>query len=538
MCVGVSKAEPQTHATIVATLVLPPLSDSDEHRDSHEGDNAYADVCLQPSHGRRNELDDGVINNCNFVYNIVLHRHSDHKPTTGTIPKLVLSAPPESKAPAAERSPPKPALTLAIPKGQEPRVPVPANARDSVVTEFAEDGEGDMAPGTAIWRPPPTDPQSATTVYFADKTGNWILRNASTRQTEAETLRRPPRPGRTAIQEVPAAPVGVELPSPDHKTRAERAKDAYGGFSPDAVVSPLRLPRKPDNGRLGSPIAFKDQRRELHISSPSLSARLSQTADTIQRQPSQARNQPSDAYPIMMREPRDLTGRKSKRRSSRRASRRVSEGSVTSIESAAEDEDVVADEAQADLSPVVESPHTPISPGKSPVTYPKIHKRADRQQAAAFSKAPEPDLLPSAHKYNPHRIKLFVQDRGYPAIKWAETTVERPEPQPGAQIATRGKPEQARDTTSSQSSLLAKRRGADKAAALSLASSNSGNEMRGTSGGSNARNGRRQQGGSGWKREEDATTAGSPYGPVPITPGWVPELTPTRRGEDLVLNVR
>jgi hypothetical protein len=26
--------------------------------------------------------------------------------------------------------------------------------------------------------------------------------------------------------------------------------------------------------------------------------------------------------------------------------------------------------------------------------------------------------------------------------------------------------------------------------------------------------------------------------PVPITPGWVPELTPTRRGEDLYLDVR
>ena len=31
---------------------------------------------------------------------------------------------------------------------------------------------------------------------------------------------------------------------------------------------------------------------------------------------------------------------------------------------------------------------------------------------------------------------------------------------------------------------------------------------------------------------------GDGIGPVPITPGWVPELTPTRRGGDLVLNVR
>ncbi|KAK4031742.1 hypothetical protein C8A01DRAFT_21093 [Parachaetomium inaequale] len=576
-------------------------------------------------------------------------------PPPRSVPKVVRSPAPAPRAPAADRSPPKPALTLAIPTGQERVARVPANARDSVVTEFAEDGEGDIAPGTAVWRPPTSDPLSATTFYFADKGGNWILRNASTRNPGPGTSgRESGPPTRQVIQEVPAAPVEVELPSPDHKTRAERAKDAYGGFSPDAVVSPLRLPRKPGNGRLGSPIAFRDQRREPQLSSPSLSARLSQTAETITSEPSQA-------YFTIMRESRDLTGGKIKRRSTRRVSRRVSQDSATSIESALEDEDVIDDEPQVDLSPVAESPQTPISPGKSPVKYPKIPRHNHQQQQMPPpkpqpKKAAESELLPPAHRYNvwhppghssptgagampmpttttktvphlssggpprrpwnapnlnPNRNMNPAQPRtGSPEIRAGPIsptdTQYRPQQQrqqrqappnpeaywnqpPTAAVRARQQPQQppppptppyelpgentpssrrrydtpplqqqqqqqqyqqqqnrrpgqlptpaatpqpqshpavgaAAGDTSSQGSLLAKRRGADKVAALTLVNSKAG--------GKGARKGGNNK--AGWTREEQEL-----YGtPVPITPGWVPELTPTRRGADLYLNVR
>ncbi|KAK4104094.1 hypothetical protein N658DRAFT_242099 [Parathielavia hyrcaniae] len=322
-------------------------------------------------------------------------------PPPPTVRNVVLGPAPKAKAPPAERSPPKPALALTIPQGQKRVVRVPADPRDSVVTEFAEDGEGDIAPGTAVWRPPATDPQSATTMYFADRGGNWILRNTPARRPEAGTSRRVSVPARPAVQEVAAAPVEVELPSPDHKTRAERAKDAYGGFSPDAVVSPLRLPRKPGPAeRLGSPIAFRDQRREPQLSSPGLSARLSLSAETIQSELEHAKSRAPDLYFTMTRENRDLTGGRSRRRSTRRASRRVSQESATSIESAADGEDAIEDEPQGDLSPVAESPHTPISPGKSPVKYPKIRKQNAAQQAIPSCNAPEPDLLSPAHRYN------------------------------------------------------------------------------------------------------------------------------------------
>jgi hypothetical protein len=573
-----------------------------------------------------------------------------------SVPKVVLSPASEPRVTSAEQSPPKPALTLAIPKEQQrvPRVP-PPNARDSVVTEFAEDGEADITPGTAIWRPPATDPQSATTVYFADKGGNWILRNPSSRRPEAGSSRRVSGPMRPVIQEVAAAPVEVELPSPDHKTRAEQAKDAYGGFSPDAVVSPLRLPRKPGQGRLGSPIAFKDQRREPQLSSPSLSARMSQSAQTIQSELEQTKDRHPEIYFTMMRESRDLTGGRSKRRSVRRANRPVSQASATSIESAADDEDVIEDELQVDLSPVAESPHTPISPGKSPVKYPEIRKQKGGQQTARPNKAPESDLLPPGHKYNvwhppgrssPTGSSSFPRTRtpapavprsndpnrpwnapdlkprnpaqprtgspearpgpaspgqswqrqrqvANPASYWNQqqsppptrvrppppptppyelpgentpprrydtppqqqqqqrrpmrptdprqlpTPASTPQPQPKPQQQQQQQQPQPRPSvagdipnqtnpTQPQSSLLAKRRGADKVPAALTLANNSGNQKRGGGAGAGAGAGK---GKSGWTREVE-------LGPVPITPGWVPELTPTRRGEDLYLNVR
>ncbi len=583
-------------------------------------------------------------------------------PAPPSVPTLILT-PPRPSPPAARGSPPKPTLALAIPKGQARAPPVRTSSRDSVVTEFAEDGEGDAAPVPAVWRPPPTDPLSATTLYFSDGRGNWILRNSSVRQPE------PPVPARRTVKETTAAPVQIELPSPHHQTRAERAKDAYGGFSPDAVVSPLRLPLKPGNPRLGSPIAFKDQRREPQISSPSLSARLSQTAESIQ---GDTRNHAPDVYFGLMREARDLTGGKSRRRSARRAStsRRVSQGSVTSIESGAEDDDA---EPQ-DLSPVVESPQTPISPGKSPVTYPKIRKRNDGQGAAP-TRAAEPDLLPSAHKYNvwhppgrssptgagslsttgtanpplpssngprrpwnapalnpnrnPGQLRTGSPETRFtpappddnqyrpsqrppapnPSSYWTQPQTQparntRPPPPPSPPYELPGEantkryqtpppqqqqqqqprrpprptnnnnnapfflptpaatPQQQQPTPKrtpapstpqpsagtpnqpqNQASLLAKRRGAEKAASLTLANNNKKKQNGSGSGGEGKQRRAGGGGGAGWTREDqygNGNNGGDDggIGPVPITPGWVPELTPTRRGGDLVLNVR
>lgn len=100
--------------------------------------------------------------------------------------------------------PQRPNLTVAIPppklkrastSSTSNRLPlVTINGRDSIVTEFAEDGE-DMtssALGSAqIWRPPNTDPHSATTYYVADKWGNWVLGSGSAPPEELAELETP-----------------------------------------------------------------------------------------------------------------------------------------------------------------------------------------------------------------------------------------------------------------------------------------------------------------------------------------------------------
>lgn len=315
----------------------------------------------------------------------------------------------------------KPTLSLAIPQAPPPSFGAQAGVRDSVVTEFAEDGEdrGTNSTGANIWRPPPTDPQSATTYFAADKGGNWVLRTKPGPAVEPERKETPPLPAPVQI-----ANTQVELPSPTDQTRAERAQQYSGWDSPGAVVQPLRVPSKTGPPKLGSPIAFKNQERQQqqqqHQRPPQQYLRPPQ-----QQQPQQQLgdsrsssvyspfgvpqsvtpglenplpNAPApDTYFALIRDGRDLTAApRTKRKSLRRPTRRTSGDSATSIESAAappfEDEDIIEDEMQIDLSPVVESP---ISPGKSPVRYPKIRRPASgQQQAVGTGMGPQLRLFP------------------------------------------------------------------------------------------------------------------------------------------------
>jgi hypothetical protein len=69
--------------------------------------------------------------------------------------------------------------------------------------------------------------------------------------------------------------------------------------------------------------------------------------------------------------------------------------------------------------------------------------------------------------------------------------------------------------------LLAKRVGADRAAALAL-----GDDLGGQSAGRVK-----------WQREQDGPGFVG-HDTAVIPPGWLPKLTPTRRGDDLFLNVQ
>ena len=312
-----------------------------------------------------------------------------------TPPKMMITPPsrPHTPKAQAQNSPPKPTLTLAIPK--EPGVvrkepskimtAPPARERDSVVTEFAEDGEGDSRHATSIWRPPPTDPQSATAYYFADKGGNWILRNSNS-------------DGRSGAPQELATPP-LELPSPQDQTKAEKA---FVPYTPGAAPAPLRIPSR-ERQKLGSPIAFKDQQRPVTGASSVYSTDVPMTMAPGPENPLPTQALPvPDSYFAMVRDGRDLTRGKNRRKSTRRASRRRSEDSTTSIESAAagpfEDEDIIDDEPQVDLSPVAESP---ASPGKSPVQYPRIPRNGEqRQQQQQY-------LAPTGAGRAPQNLRVF-----------------------------------------------------------------------------------------------------------------------------------
>ncbi|EOO04152.1 hypothetical protein UCRPA7_321 [Phaeoacremonium minimum UCRPA7] len=78
---------------------------------------------------------------------------------------------------------------------------------------------------------------------------------------------------------------------------------------------------------------------------------------------------------------------------------------------------------------------------------------------------------------------------------------------------------------SNASSLLAKRLGADRAAALAMGEGNG-----------------KKAPPAKWKRQQGPGTPGflvdDTHVPLPATPGWQPKLTPTRRGDDLFLSVQ
>lgn len=567
-------------------------------------------------------------------------------------PKVIVSSPAavlQTPVPTAKpnQSPPKPTLTLAIPNAKTPIIRPPAKRTDSVVTEFAEDGEVETA-GTAVWRPPPTDPQSATALFFADKGGNWVMRSTVPQKQEAGASKMlPPMPQqKQGVHEASAGPVQAELPSPEHKTRAERAQEAYSSLSPDAVVPPLRIPSKQGSRtKLGSPIIFKDQRREPQVSRRNPAARSPQAAEMANPTPVSTR--PPDLYFSMGQGRRDLTGGRSRRRSTRR-NKRISQESSTSIESGAaapfEDEAIIEEEPQESLTPVAQSPTTPLSPGKSPVSYPRI-PRPQPQPAMPNRSSNSSELLPRGHRYNvwhpgshggstappsrtitpsnpqmvgPRRPMLAPpnrnpgqtrtgspdtrasaqmtieeqyfrsqkrlsnpasywqppsqqqrrvsqqfhsripgyenqpqqqqqqqqkqQPRRYPTPQQQQQYPQRqqyqpPQPQqdphpgqlyhpPGVKAYTAYPPPSSPLTQtplseqSLSSSLLAKRRGADRAAALQL------NQ------GSNEAYKQRAQ--AKWERQGSSGDNVLP----PITPGWVPELTPRKRGGDLILDVR
>lgn len=300
----------------------------------------------------------------------------------------------------------KPALTVAIPaaKPQQAnrsstmsnnRMPF-SGGRDSVMTEFAEDGETSAGLGSAqIWRPPNTDPQSASTYYVADKWGNWVL-------------------GGTGPDEQL-----VEMPTPVSKTVAERdaeqdravqesnaVKAAVKDLSSPTLGAPAPLRVSRTAGAPGKPtirhVAPESGRLPINTRSSSVYSNFSMNfslPQTVQPGPNNpmpnsagSRKEPSPTPESYYagggaggkQQGRDLTSKPRRRSSSAggatrdRTNTMMSQDSATTIASSVGSEvgvdsfptparqSTATEQQQGSLSPVVESP------GRSPVSYPKI----------------------------------------------------------------------------------------------------------------------------------------------------------------------
>ncbi|KAL1869427.1 hypothetical protein VTK73DRAFT_3164 [Phialemonium thermophilum] len=515
-------------------------------------------------------------------------RPGDDQAITPNTIGLALSPPPsvyskeqtsQSEAPARDLDslppdarPPKPLLSVSVPPHQRQRrqhTQMSLSERESVVTEFAEDGDGDTSAATSIWRPPAPHPQSTSTYYVADKQGNWALggRNGISPSAAYE------QPG-----PFPSAETGRYMqPLPEIPTEDEERSQRSSSQPTDLMA------------KLGSPIVFKERlARDPASVSPSIYSTFNTPTIPLRSEATLHRAKALfDSHPRPMGKGSmeyvqgSVRERDAQQGNSRRVRKRNSAVPAAMQARAAdlfEDEDIIEDEPQEGISPFTESPQTPISPGVSPVTYPKIPGRErngkavqDNPMEEHLSPSHRSGLVPAPLEPNvPQRIR---RDRTFPntsAIFPPQASalgISGPIRDPG--LVRTGSPEhrraskslemeeqrqqrERRDGTkaSNTSTLLTKRLGADRAVALAPLKD-----------GDSRRPGRPSRSAAKWRRENagnysnhqgddsnrrDVGAARGPglvidgvgYVAVPSTQEWKPKLTPTRQGDDLFLNVQ
>lgn len=465
--------------------------------------------------------------------------------------------------------PSKPNLTLNIPTAVHPALRThssqPQTDRTSAMTNMTAfaDLDTEAPEGGQIWRPPPSDPKSATTYYVADKWGNWVL-NSANRQSQVAAFEAAELDTYTPLTKSP-------IEKQEEQTAAALATAISAASAPELPMPPQAL--------------LKSDGRDAY---------MSQASSVYSQNSAALRNSARPPMPTTRR-----TSSSGQRRTSRSDSKASIE-SATTIQSSSSaggpfDDSPPVEEAEpsrlSTLSPVIESPRTPT--GRSQVTYPKIPGRLDlpatirmvpppkrpsftssppgqpsptlgavvpikgspsaypsplnprRGEQTGFANAPamrpshksngsgfspeQPAIrqLPSTPPNLPLRSEMRLSRQYPPRLD----TYNLPPP-PQTRASSFVSPTSAVTTSSVASSLLAKRVGNEKAAALSLENN-------------------QKKPAASWKRHgpggllsPDMAAMMSPgarglgSGGLPATPTWQPKLTPTRRGDDLFLNVQ
>ncbi|KAI2625116.1 hypothetical protein GGR54DRAFT_552751 [Hypoxylon sp. NC1633] len=505
-------------------------------------------------------------------------------------PPDLLSQPPQPP-PAQPQPPVVPEAPLqAVPREEPPQqmTPVassqtPYTDRASVfsnVTGFA-DLDTEAPEGGQIWRPPTTDPQSATTLYVADKWGNWVLSKNNVPSERAQVSE--------------AAELDTYTPltkSPIEKKEEEAALALAAAVAASSAMpgrpQPAFLSKDPSNGALNRSSSVYSQASAIRRNSRALGSR-------------------------------NNSSRKGSGFKLGRSDTNMSYDSVTTINTSSSspfDEELPfgLDDAPLSQLPTVMETSTPTT-GRSPVKYPKIPgrfkidftnsppgqpsptipvtdtispyppplkpKRPQRSQLSDMARNPDvetnlppppplettrPSIPSPVSRFSPRapNVETFAPNSRYPErlqtpptqtsgsgfsptppfaekfltpspVSSRSATSERPPQVPRAisplSMATTSSAKASNSSAgaSAASSLLAKRIGNDKAAALALATSGSDGRKR--------ERWRRHGNGDGMLGLDDGGFL-SPKGTLPLTPTWQPKLTPTRLGDDLYLNVQ
>lgn len=499
------------------------------------------------------------------------------RPRSEAIPKhSPVVRPPSRLLPPKPTRPPRPNLTLNIPSrkpvASTSSQPPPTDRTSTMtnVTGFA-DLDTEAPEGAQIWRPPPSDPQSATTYYVADKWGNWVLSNRTRRSELAQV----------------AEPAELDTYTPLTKSPAEKREEAKAMAA--AISAAASVPGK------------RKSRRSSRPSQGSLDNNASRRASSyyLQGSPAAGRSltRPSGSSGTGTA---DSVNRKRMDRGNSKDSR----GSATTMDTSSsygpydEDSPVEPEVGRlSSLSPVMESP-SPTT-GRSPVQYPKINGRLDGATIRLVPPPKRPNFTASPPGQPSPTLGAVLPVRGSPSAyppplnprrPWQQSGKPGPSPlasTSGSGFSPKPKPQPlptfpvpplninrplsipggprpdktaqnpprldtrqplrpqhissfvspvsvAETTSSTTSSLLAKRLGNEKAAALALDNHNKKH------GGPWRRHGESPND-PGLLSPDMAASAGSMSTPrtrLPATPTWQPKLTPTRRGEDLFLNVQ
>lgn len=516
-------------------------------------------------------------------------RYSPAKP----LPPKPTAAKQSTRAAAVGKARAPTQLKLQIPGQNNPLPPLPLvqHRRDSTMTEFEEDGGTSMSPNGQIWRPPSAGPLSATTYYVADKNGNWVLGGPKSASHVAELDGSPaePKSSGTTGRPLPAQPQPVKpragVPPSEPKPTQKRSLGP-----PAEIKSAAELAGRPPNeyqagGNVPRPLFSSNQnlrRQSTHRSTSRSFGRpraassdsgvtticTSPDDNNIRELPTPIPMSTPLALPLppqptylspVVESPRSKSGNSPKINPDEPARHRnVAAGRNLNILPPNKRNLLYSPPGQPSPTLGIMQPgqntNKPMNPrGQRPPMQNPGLVRTGSPTMRVVRASPEVDdrtMLPSVR---PSRLQQPAMGPKPPSVRAPHplsnvsnvpprrTSQQFPlpplqtsnMPPPSVPAAEQSRPRlsstdlhspSSERTASTGSSLLAKRVGSDRAANMAIPTSHPSSAA------------------YRWRRD-DFPPPGVPMTPrlpgdLPATPTWVPRLTPTRRGDDLFLNVQ